>query len=47
MTVTKAVAHPRRVVRALVGVIALNLAGNLVTGLAIVVCIAVGMALAG
>ncbi|WP_280951108.1 MULTISPECIES: hypothetical protein [Mesorhizobium] len=30
---SKAVAHPRRVVRALVGVIALNLAGNLVAGL--------------
>ncbi|WP_292425862.1 hypothetical protein [Mesorhizobium sp.] len=44
---SQAVAQPRRDVRALICAFALDMAGKLVTGLAIGLGIAVGMALAG
>ncbi|WP_292488112.1 hypothetical protein [Mesorhizobium sp.] len=44
---SQAVAQPRRDVRALISAFALDMAGKLVTGLAIGLGIAVGMALAG
>jgi hypothetical protein len=44
---SQALAQPRRDVRALVAVIALDLVGKLATGLAIGLEIAVGLALAG
>jgi hypothetical protein len=44
---SRAISQPRREVRAMVGVIALKLAGSLAIGLAIGIGIAVGMAITG
>jgi hypothetical protein len=44
---SRALSQPRRDARAIVGVIALKLAGNLATGLAIGLGVAVAMAIAG